>query len=217
MRARVFDLIGQDSATAEDAWDNARIDRFLNRAAQEIAQIVKRHAPEEFTKTATFNTVVDQREYNLLTTCTGFQDLHLIERAATGSSRPEPLVVDNAFRRGHEFIPNRCYLRAHYLGFYVAPSEAKQLTVHYAPDVETMSINTSDLSSVSFQDPRIRGPFHNAIVCRAAYQAIMAESGNYMPLKQEAREAEVEMIRTLKRRRRGVQWMSVSKRLVQRF
>jgi len=213
LRTHVWDLLGQDATTAEDAWSATRIDRFLNRAAKHVAQIIKRYAPEEFTKTATFNTVVGTREYDLLTTCTGFQDLHAVERAVTGSTRPEPLVVDRVFSRGFRHIPNRLYLRDHYLGFYAAPTEAKELTIHYSPDVAAMTATTNDLSSVSFQNPRIRDAFHDVIVYRAAYLALMAEGGSYQPLKQEAAEKERDMIQTLRRRRRGPHWMSPTLRV----
>lgn len=213
LRNHVWDLIGQDATTAQDAWEATRVDRLLNRAAKHVAQIIKRYSPEEFTKTATFNTVVDQREYNLLTTCTGFQDLHAVERGVAGSSRPEPLAVDRVFQRGHRHFRNRVYLRAHNLGFYQAPGEVKELTIHYAPDVTAMTATSNDLDSVAFQNPHIRDAFHDAIVYRAAYHAILAEQGNYLPLKQEAAEKERDMVRTLKRRRRGPQWINPTPRV----
>jgi hypothetical protein len=213
LRTHVHDLIGQDSATATDSFPNARVDRWLNRSAIHLAEIIAQHAPEELTKTGSLSVVAGTREYNIVDSFSDFLDLHLVERSVTGSDEPVPMVVDRTWQRGDIDIPDRLYLRSHFLGFYVTPSEAMTLTVHYRPAIAAMSSDTHDLASLSFQTPRIREAFANAIVYRTAYHLLMSENSDAMGWKQESAEAELEMIQTLKNRRKGPHYINVLPRL----
>lgn len=219
LRSHCYDLLDQDSATATDGFSTTVLNRWLNRSAKHLVQIIKRHSPEEFTKSGTLNTVVDTREYNLITNFSDFQDLHRVERNALGSTaRPTPMVVDFTFDRGRRGVANRLYLRSHLLGFYRAPTSIFTLTVHYGPDVTAMSADANDLDTLAFQTPRVRDAFHDAIIVRTVYTLLLAEGSDQAAalFKQESAEAELDMIRTLSYRRRGPRRMKRIDRRVYR-
>jgi hypothetical protein len=213
LRDHVQDLI-QDSA--EDVFSSTQVDRWLNRAARHLIRIIREHAPEEFTKVDTFNTVSGTREYNLLTAMTAqgdFGDLHRVERSSTtDTSRPRPMIVDRAYNRGRRDIDDeRVYLRNTTLGFYVAPTSVFTVHVHYAPVFQhntDLQAVTDDLVSLT-GIPRVRDEFQDALIYRTAYLLLLSENGNWQPLKQEASEFEVRMVKSLRRRVRGPKFINV--------
>lgn len=210
LRTHVYDLIGQDEATATDSVATARVDRWINRAAKHAAGLVKLHAPEEWTETGTFNTVAGQREYDLITNLSGFLDLHRVERSpADDTSHPTPVDVDRSFDRGYVGVPNRLYLRKHLLGFYRAPESIFALHVHYSSAIETLDATSEDFDDIAFQNPRLRDEFHDTILFRAAWLILGQENSDNI-WKTEALEAEARMIQTLGRRRRGPRFINMN-------
>lgn len=211
LRTHVLDLL-QDPE--QDIFDNPILDRWINREAGQLFQIIKEHAPEELLSVGTFNTVIDTREYNLVTVNTNAMsnllDVYKVERSSTtDTSRPRPMIVDRTFNRGRRDITDeRVYLRSTYLGFYKAPKEVFTVHVTYMPDVTVLVEEDDDLGSTGFADPRLRDEFQDALVYRAAYRLLMSENGNYIPYKQEAEQAQMRMVKSLRRRVRGAKWIN---------
>lgn len=209
VRTHVEDLIGQDGTVAQDSVTDARLNRWINRAAIHLAELIKQHSPEEWTTTGTISVVSGTREYSLLTMSATFQDLQLVEETISGSDRPIPVVVDRVWTRGNRAIPNRLYLRGDNLGYYVVPTSSRTLTVHYAPSVTATDGDTFDWSLLAKQNPRIRDPFHTAMIYWVAYHMLAAENSDHTMWKQESREAELDIVNTLMKRRKGPRFINV--------
>lgn len=221
MRAHILDLVGQDSTVSNDAFGTGMVDRIINRECRRLYSRISDIAPEEITKTGTFSTTADTREYNLLTinssAMSDFQKLHHVEKTISGLDEPVPLVVDRTFQRGRTDVANRLYLRGTAtLGFYRTPSQADTITVHYAPVWTELDDDTDDPASTSTLDPILRESFHDIVIDRAVAQLLFSENGNGGVFLQMAEREEQDMISTLKRRRPAPRTMHVSTRITRR-
>jgi len=93
--------------------------------------------------------------------------------------------------------------------------DLRLLTIHYGPKIASMSTDANDLDSLAFQTPRVRDEFHDAIIYRTAYLALLAENGaTASAWRQEADRTDSEIISMLKSRRKGPFYMNVTSRVL---
>lgn len=221
IRTHVLDLVGQDSSVNQDAFTTAFLNRVINRQWRRLYSRVADLSPEEVTKTGTFDTVVDTREYNLRTVnsndMSDFDTLHLVERTVDGVDEPIPLTVDRVFHRGRRDTKNRLYLRGTAtLGFYRAPDSVKTLTVHYASRWTDLTTDTDDPAATATLDPILRESFQDIIIYRCVAHLLLSENGNPGPFLQLAEADERDMVTTLRKRRPGPRMVNATSRVTRR-
>lgn len=221
IRTHVLDLVGQDTTVSNDAFGPGMVNRMINREWRRLYSRAGDISPEEITKTGTFSTVVDTREYNLLTinsnAMSDFGKLHLVEKTISGLDEPVPLVVDRVFQRGRTDTRNRWYLRGTAtLGVYDTPSAVDTITVHYAPTWTDLNVDTDDPAKTATLNPILRDTFHDIVVDRVVAGLLFSENGNGGPFEQMADRHEQEMIVTLKKRRPAPKFMHASRRVGRR-
>ena len=214
MRTHLLDMVGQDS-TNQDVFPSATLDHWINLAGKELARFIRKFSPFEFTKSGSLSVTAGTREYNLITTFSDFLDLHFVEQPA--GTRPQRMEVDRVRDRGNRNIPgNRLYLRAHTLGYYVAPGSNDTLTVHYAPTLTALSGDSDDWDTLSFQTPRIRDEFHDTVLYEAAY-LLLANEGAPTDImnvwKGKSLESKASIRDALDRRVSGPKYMNITSRV----
>ncbi len=221
LRQHCLDLVGQDSDVNQDSFGTAFLNRVINRQWRRLYSRIADLAPEEVTKTGTFDTVADTREYNLRTVnsndMSDFDTLHLVERTVDGVDEPIPLTVDRVFHRGRKDTKNRLYLRGTAtLGFYRAPDSVKTLTVHYAPRWTDLNDDTNDPAATATLDPIFRESFHDIVIYRSVAHLLLSENGNPGPFLQLAEADERYMVTTLRKRRPGPRFVNATSRVTRR-
>lgn len=177
LRTHLLDLLGQDSS-AQDVFSTALLNRWINIAGKDLARFIRKFSPYEFTKSGSLAITAGTREYDLIATFSDFLDLHFVEQAVTGTTRPERMTVDRVSTRGDRHIPQRLYLSATTLGFYIDPGSNDTLTVHYAPTLTALSSDNDNWDTLSFQTPRVRDEFHDTILYEAAASLLAAEGAD---------------------------------------
>jgi len=219
VRTHILDLVGQDVTVSQDAFGTDFLNRVINRQWRRLYSRVADLAPEEITKTGTFSTVKDTREYNLLTinsnAMSDFDTLQELERSIVSTDEPVSVAVDRVFNRGRTDIPNRAYLRGTAtLGFYGTPQSASTFTVHYAPRWTDLVADTDDPAITATLDPILRESFQDQVIYRAAAMLLLSENGpSAQAFMQLAQEDEQALVTTLRKRRPGSKTMQATSRV----
>ncbi len=222
LRQHVLDLVGQDSAVSQDAFGTAFLNRVINRQWRRLFSRIADLNPEEITKTGTFSTVVDTREYNLLTInsndMSDFDTLQELERTIDGGVEPVSVAVDRVFNRGRTHLTNRAYLRGTAtLGFYATPSSVKTYTVHYSPRWTDLTSDSDDPAATATLDPILRESFHDIVIYRCVAHLLLSENGQAaQSFLQLADQDERDMVVTLRKRRPGPRTMIATSRVTGR-
>lgn len=222
IRTHVLDLVGQDSAVNQDAFGTAFLNRVINRQWRRLYSRIADLNPEEITKTGTFSTVVDTREYNLLTInsndMSDFDTLQELERTVTGGSEPVSVAVDRVFNRGRAHLTNRAYLRGTAtLGFYATPTSVKDYVVHYAPRWTDLTSDSDDPAVTATLDPILRESFQDIAINRTVAMLLLSENGQAAQSFMQLADAdERDMVVTLRKRRPGPRTMRVTSRVAGR-
>lgn len=222
LRQHCLDLVGQDSNVNQDSFGTALLNRVINRQWRRLYSRIADLAPEEITKTGTFPTVVDTREYNLRTVNSNvmadFDTLHMVERTVDGIDEPIPLTVDRVFHRGRRDTRNRLYLRGTAtLGFYRAPDSVKTLTVHYAPRWTDLNDDPDDPAATATLDPILRESFQDIVIYRCVAHLLLSENGQgAQSFLQLADADERDMVTSLRKRRPGPKFMNATSRVTRR-